>query len=35
MDLINKIKDEKSRTSIMGRKNNLMIMELAGPPSQT
>lgn len=30
MDLINKIGDEQSKTSIIGRKNNLMILELAG-----
>jgi poly(A) polymerase len=35
MDLINtKILDEKSKTSIMGRKNNLMILELAGANQQ-
>lgn len=31
MDLINKINDDQSKTSIIGRKNNLMILELAGP----
>lgn len=31
MDKINRISDEKSKTSIMGRKNNLMILELVGP----
>jgi len=30
MDIIEKIKDEQSVTSIMGRKNNLMILELVG-----
>lgn len=30
MDLINKINDDPSKTSIIGRKNNLMILELAG-----
>jgi hypothetical protein len=34
MDLINKIKDQASKTSIFGRKNNLMILELAGASQQ-
>lgn len=30
MDKINKITDDKSKTAIIARKNNLMILELAG-----
>lgn len=30
MDLLNTIKDDQSRTSLLGRKNNLMILELTG-----
>lgn len=34
MDLLNTIKDEQSRTSLIGRKNNLMILELAGKQAE-
>jgi hypothetical protein len=34
IDLLNSIKDEKSKVSLLGRKNNLMILELAGPTQE-
>jgi|LakMenEpi03Aug12_release.lakeMendotaPanAssembly.Ray.scaffolds.fasta_scaffold204257_1 poly(A) polymerase len=34
MELLNTIKDEQSRTSLLGRKNNLMILELTGKQAE-
>lgn len=34
MDLLNTIKDDQSRTSLLGRKNNLMILELTGKQAE-
>jgi poly(A) polymerase len=34
LELLNTIKDEQSRTSLIGRKNNLMILELAGKQTE-